>query len=538
MRSLAKYLVEILEANGVDLVFGIPGVHTVDLYRGLENSRIRHVTPRHEQGAGFMADGYARVTRKPGVCFIITGPGMTNIATAMGQAYGDSIPMLVISTVNSVGEMGSGRGHLHELKDQRALIHGVSAFSHTVLDVRELEPVLARAFALFSAGRPRPVHIEIPVGLLNADASAMPSARRFILPHPPAPPVGAGEEIASRLVSARQPLIVAGGGAVHAASAIRSLAERLGAPVLMTVNARGVVPGDHPLALPLTGESASVIDLLKTSDATLALGTEFGPTDFADRLTAIGRLPGWLARADLDAEQLMRGLVADRPLLADARLTAEAVLAALPEGPPGDAGPRLAHAVRQEVEAAMNPVLSAGLQVLDTLVRTFPGAIIVGDSTQPIYAGCTAFGAMQPAGFFCSATGFGTLGYALPAGIGAALAAPDSPVFAVIGDGGLQFTIGEMASATETGASIRLILWNNTGYGEIKTYMLNAGVAPLGVDIRTPDFEPIARGFGWQYCKVSSMSEFSAALGSPCKGNEVIEIDEASFVGSLIGAST
>ena len=535
MRSLATYLVEILEANGVDTVFGIPGVHTVDLYRGLENSGIRHITPRHEQGAGFMADGYARVTGKPGVCFIITGPGMTNIATAMGQAYGDSIPMLVISSVNSIGEMGSGRGHLHELKDQSALIRGVSAFSHTILSIHEIEPVLARAYALFAAGRPRPVHIEIPVGLLNSDASDMPAARRFALPQPPSPPAGAGAQIAKRLAAARSPLIVAGGGAISAATAIRSLAERLGAPVLMTVNARGVISGDHPLAVPLTGDAAAVAELLTSSDATLALGTEFGPTDFGDRLPATGRLPGWLARADLDAEQLMRGVQADLPLLADARLTVEAVLEALPEGEPGDAGAKIAYAARKEVEGAMNPVLSAGLRLLDTLATTIPDAVIVGNSTQPVYAGCTAFGALRPASFFCSATGFGTLGYALPAAIGAALGAPDRPVFCLIGDGGLLFTIGEMASATEASTSVRLLLWNNAGYGEIKNYMLNAGVSPVGVDIHTPDFEPIAQGFGWTYRKVSSIGEFASALAAPAAGNEVIEIDEAAFTASVTG---
>jgi acetolactate synthase-1/2/3 large subunit len=222
------------------------------------------------------------------------------------------------------------------------------------------------------------------------------------------------------------------------------------------------------------------------------------------------------------------------PLLADARLTVEAVLAALPEGMPRD-GAKIARAARKEVEGAMNPVLSAGLRMLETLVQAVPDAIVVGDSTQPVYAGCTAFGALRPASFFCSATGFGTLGYALPAAIGAALGAPDRPVFGLIGDGGLQFTIGELASATEAGTSVRLILWNNAGYGEIKTYMVNAGVSPRGVDIHTPDFEPIARGFGWRYRKVSSMGEFSAALASPHEGNEVIEIDEAAFTGSLAG---
>jgi acetolactate synthase-1/2/3 large subunit len=138
--STGVYLTQLLKTYGVEIVFGIPGVHTVELYRGLAGSGLRHITPRHEQGAGFMADGYARVSRKPGVCFIISGPGMTNIVTAMGQAYGDSIPMLVISTVNAHGRMGSGEGWLHEMPNQNALVAGVSAFSRTVNRPEELAP--------------------------------------------------------------------------------------------------------------------------------------------------------------------------------------------------------------------------------------------------------------------------------------------------------------------------------------------------------------------------------------------------------------
>src|SRR5688500_12286038 len=156
-----EFLVKLLEAYGVEIIFGIPGVHTVELYRGLAASRIRHVTPRHEQGAGFMADGYARLTGKPGVCFVITGPGLTNIATAMAQAYQDSIPMLVISGVNSVAELGHGNGNLHELPDQQGLAAKLTAFSHTLFRAENLPAVLARAFAVFQSARPRPVHIEI-----------------------------------------------------------------------------------------------------------------------------------------------------------------------------------------------------------------------------------------------------------------------------------------------------------------------------------------------------------------------------------------
>ena len=132
MKTVGMYLAELLAAYGVEVIFGIPGVHTVELYRGLPNTPIRHVTPRHEQGAGFMADGYARVTGRPGVCFIITGPGMTNIATAMAQAYADSVPMLVISSVNASRQLGHGDGRLHELPSQRNVVAGFAAFSHTV----------------------------------------------------------------------------------------------------------------------------------------------------------------------------------------------------------------------------------------------------------------------------------------------------------------------------------------------------------------------------------------------------------------------
>jgi acetolactate synthase-1/2/3 large subunit len=156
MRTCGEVLVELLEAYGIDTVFGIPGVHTVELYRGLPNTRIRHITPRHEQGAGFMADGYARASGRPAACFIITGPGMTNIATAMGQALADSIPMLVISSVNNRHELALGEGRLHELHDQRGLVRGVSVFSHTLLRPAELPAVLARAFAVFDAARPGP----------------------------------------------------------------------------------------------------------------------------------------------------------------------------------------------------------------------------------------------------------------------------------------------------------------------------------------------------------------------------------------------
>jgi len=216
MKTVGMYLAELLEAYGVEVIFGIPGVHTVELYRGLPNTKLRHVTPRHEQGAGFMADGYARVSGRPGVCFIITGPGMTNIATAMAQAYADSIPMLVISAVNALGHIGSGEGWLHELQDQRQLVKQVSAFSHTVTAPAELPKVVARAFALFAGGRPRPVHIELPLDIITAPADKLPPIRAIVPPSPPAASPTALQEAANWLNGAKAPVLLLGGGAVRA----------------------------------------------------------------------------------------------------------------------------------------------------------------------------------------------------------------------------------------------------------------------------------------------------------------------------------
>ena len=189
MATCGEVLVRLLEAYGVDTVFGIPGVHTVELYRGLPATRIRHVTPRHEQGAGFMADGYARVSGKPGVCFIITGPGMTNILTAMGQAYAEFDPDA--GDLQRQPHRAAGHGPGPAARAALAagdVVAGVAAFSHTVLHPSQLPEVLARAFALFASARPRPVHIEIPIDVITAPADDLPLAPRPLPGRPGARP--------------------------------------------------------------------------------------------------------------------------------------------------------------------------------------------------------------------------------------------------------------------------------------------------------------------------------------------------------------
>jgi acetolactate synthase-1/2/3 large subunit len=502
-RRSGPWIVRLLASYGIEIAFGIPGVHTVALYEGLSTGALTHVTPRHEQGAGFMADGYARIAGKPAACFVITGPGLTNVATAMAQAYAESVPMLVLSSTSHRRHLGRGLGQLHELPDQQALASQVSAFSHTLHDLADLPQVLDRAFAVFESGRPRPVHIEIPLDVWDQTPPATPiAAARTQVPRP-TPGAAAIRAAAGALQAAERPVILAGGGAVRAAGPLRGLAERLDAPVVMTANARGLLAPSHPLAVPASPSLAPARALIAESDAVLAVGTELGPTDYDMYETGMPDWPRPLVRIDLDAAQLTRPVAADVPVLADAAPALGALAEALgaptaraePTAQAG--GAARAEQARSAAVRGLEPAMQRALAVANTVRDALPEALLIGDSTQPIYAGNLAFGAAFPGQWHNSATGYGTLGWALPASLGAALAAPTRPVVCLIGDGGLHYTLGELAAIRQAGRPVIVLLWNNAGYGEIKAAMQAEGVAPVGVELFTPDFDRLAEAYGF-----------------------------------------
>ncbi|WP_420408401.1 5-guanidino-2-oxopentanoate decarboxylase [Hoeflea sp.] len=525
-QTVGEALVGMLEAAGVDTVFGIPGVHTIELYRGLAASSIRHVTPRHEQGAGFMADGYARVTGKPGVCFVITGPGLTNVLTAMAQARADSIPMLVISGVNATPTLGKGRGHLHELPDQAALIRTVALWSHTLTDPADLGSVLARAFSVMTKGRPGPVHIEIPTDVMKLPAGPA----TFDLPVAVPRPASADDltRAADLIAASQKPVILAGGGAACHSGAVRSLADAIDAPVISTTNARGILAG-HPLDVPASPSLRCIRDLLMEADLVLALGTELGPTDVDMYENGEFALPENLVRVDIDPDQLARGPRAALSVEADLG----AFINGLMEAEPIRSRQRSSNGAGRAAAARKGALTETGepygelTAMLQKIWKVLPDATIVGDSTQLVYAGNMYVEAPRPSSWFNSATGFGTLGYAAPAAIGAALGAPDRPVVAVIGDGGLQFTLAELGSAGDCGADVAFLVWNNSGYREIETSMVSAGITPVGVTPSAPDFTLIAEAYGLPAQKVSGPDELASALRTlkrPC----VIEfVDQA-----------
>ncbi len=529
--TLGEYLVKLLEQYHVDTVFGIPGVHTVEMYRGLAGSAIKHITPRHEQGAGFMADGYARTSGKPGVAFVITGPGLTNIVTAMGQAFADSIPMLVISAVNHVGHIGHGEGELHESPNQGQLVAQVAASSFRVLAPSDLPKAIARAFAVFEGARPRPVHIEIPVNLFAANADNLEVKRAAII-HPPRPSEHAVMQAAKLCDAAIHPVILLGGGARGAGAAAQKLAERLDAPVVMTINGRGLVPAGHPLEVSASPSLRAVRELIHSADLVLAFGTEMGRTDYNMFDGEPFSLSAPLIRSDIDPVQIARNQPSDIALVGDAGAALHDLLSALAPEPKKADGAARAKASREAALAEQDQKYRTLISILGDIVTAVPDAVVVGDSTQLTYAGNLYLPISTSTRWFNSACGFGALGYALPAAIGARAAQPERPVICIAGDGGLQFTLGELGTAMEVGGPLVILCWNNRGFGEIKSSMIHRGVTPIGVDLHTPDFVVLAKAYGLEAVAPDTPDELGALLQKAVTSGKpmMIEIEEALFL--------
>jgi acetolactate synthase I/II/III large subunit len=520
--SCGEAVVEVLEGMGTETVFGIPGVHTLELYRGLTGSSIRHVTPRHEQGAGFMADAWARVTGKPGVCFLISGPGLTNALTPIAQAYHDSIPMLVVSGV--VPEARRGLGEIHDLPDQQATMSTVTAFSHTLADPAELPEVLGRARDVFTSRRPRPVHIQIPLDVLKQPADERATASPPAPADPPHPAPEAIEEAARLLAEAERPLILLGGGARDAGAEAQRVAERLGAPIGLTINARGTVDHDHPLCLGSALSFAPVSDLLREADATLLVAAQLSELELWG-LDEPLELRG-VIRVDIDEQQLDSRYPAAVALHGDAA----AVLAELASA----VEPRDTKAAEEAVRAALDALVwPAAVSKFAPLVRVLdealpPDRIIAGDSTQPVYAANHSLPMHRPRSWLMP-IGYGCLGCALPMAIGAKLAAPERPVLAIAGDGGFMFTVQELATARDLGLPLPVLVYDNRGYGEIRDLMDEAHIPQLGTDVATHDLPAIARGFGCEGVRVESLDELGARLTDALSatGPTVIELPAA-----------
>ena len=505
-RTCGEATIRLLSKYGVDTVFGIPGVHTLDFCRGLSDGTIRHVQARNEQGAGFMADGYARISGRPGVALVISGPGVTNALTAVGQSWADSIPMLLISSETDSRIHGKGWGALHEITDQRAVTAPMTSLSLRAYRPEDVPEMMARAFTSFKTIRPRPVHLSIPIDVL-----AMPVEEEWTpanLPEIPLPRQEQIQEAAEILRKAKNPIIMVGGGAIKAADSLRKLVDQLSAPVISSTAGKGIVPDDHPLSLNASIIRHEIQEYLSGADVILAVGTELAETDsFVDFL----KLSGKLIRIDLDPSKINDQYPADLGIISDAK---DAVEMILKEGNFSNSRERTSlekelGKLRKEIEANLTDSEIKHKQLLNQLEQSLPeNTFYAGDICQLVYTGAFGIRMKHPRSWSYPA-GYCTLGCGLPNAIGAKVAEPERPVVCLAGDGGLMFTVQELRVASELEMGLPIILWENGGLKQIQDDMRSRSIPLVGVEGVNPDFIKLAESMNCDGIEAKSVEHAS-----------------------------
>ncbi|WUV12231.1 thiamine pyrophosphate-binding protein [Amycolatopsis sp. NBC_01488] len=514
--SGARELVDALEGLGTEIVFGLPGVHNLPLWEALAETRIKLVGVRHEQTAGYAADGYARATGKLGVALVTTGPGAANTLGAVGEAMASAAPVLVIATdiPSTLRRPGVVRGVLHETSDQQAMFAPVTKGGFTVRAADQIGTTVHRAARLAVQPQSGPVYLGVPTDYL-----------RETVPHrrPPAPhrkPDGDVPDLAraeAMLSDAEHPLIWAGGGALRsgAGDAIGALAEKIAAPVITTFGARGLLPLDHPCLAPNPVHTPEVGELWDEADVVLAIGT-----DFDGLMTQNWRMPKprKLVAVNVDADDAAKNYPPDLTLVGDARAIVERLL---PKERPGldDITLRLAgigRRVRQRIRDE-EPQAYDFLSTLDEVLPT--DAVLVSDMCVAGYW-VGGFHRVRAPRKLAYPMGWGTLGYGFPASLGAAAAGVGRAI-CITGDGGFLYGCGDLATLAQEQLPVTVVLVDDGGYGMLRYDQDREGLPHRGVDWDSPDFVGLARSFGVHADRVSGFGRaFRRLLG------EFVESDE------------
>ncbi|WP_144793598.1 thiamine pyrophosphate-binding protein [Microbacterium paludicola] len=494
--TVARAVMSLIAAYGVDTVFGIPGTHNIELYRPLQELGLRTVTTRHEQGAVFAADGWSSTRGIPGVVITTSGPGLLNALSAAGTAWAESRPLLLLSPGRERGLPIERSGALHETKDPLGATASVLSWSRRAESASEAIDAVHDAFRFFRCARPGPVHVELPLDLLTeAWSAALPQPRRIeAAPLPPHPEVHRASEILS---AAARPAILAGGGSASAGSSLQTLAERLGAPVVTTVNGKGVISERHPLVVGSDIRLPAVQSLLSSADVLLVVGSDIGDAE----LWGGSITPEKIVRVDIDPAQTRRLFTPESTLIGDAAAIVPLILQSLslPESERGCWGD--VAALRGEVSRETRSARPDLSRIVESVAKAIPGdAIIAGDSSQVTYlATSTLFRSAQANQLLYMPT-YATLGYGLPAAIGAKIAAPDRTVVGLIGDGALMFSIQEFITAVEQQLCLPIVCVDNGGYGEIRDNMTDAGMTPIAVDLVQPDWAALGSALRGRGC--------------------------------------
>jgi thiamine pyrophosphate-dependent acetolactate synthase large subunit-like protein len=508
----ARAAVAALEDAGVSVAFGLPGVHNLPLWRELNGSPIRLVGVRHEQTAGYAADGYTRASGRLGVALTTTGPGAANTLAAVGEAWASRQPVLVIATdiPSTARRHGVWRGVLHEVTDQAAMFMPVVKEAIRVRSVDEIGPAVARGARTALEAPSRPVYVEIPTDLLNAEAgepapeSSAPAGAARPDPHQLA-------RAAALLERARRPLVWAGGGALQsgAGEAVARLAERLVAPVILTYSASGLLPRGHPCLVEAPPHVPEVGTLWDEADVVVGIGS-----DFDAMMTQGWKMPQppHLVAINVDPTDASKNYRPDVVVEADAARAAAALADQLGERGGLDSLERRLKALSLGVRERLASEEPEATGFLDAIERALPDdAIVVCDMCIPGYwlGGFHRTPAPRKLSY---PLGWGTLGCAFPQGLGAALAGT-GPAVSISGDGGFLYACGELAAAKQENIPLTAVIVDDGGYGMIRFDQDLHGDPREGVDLTNPDFVALAASFGVRADIVDGLGEhFAVAL--------------------------
>ena len=510
----ASAAVAALEAAGVSVAFGLPGVHNLPLWRELNGSPIRLVGVRHEQTAAYAADGYARASGDVGVALTTTGPGAANTLAAVGEAWASRQPVVVVATdiPSTARRHGVWRGVLHEATDQAAMFMPVVKEAIRVHAADEIGPAVARAIRTALAPPARPVYVEIPTDLLSANARLKGSD-----------PLSRGgldlgsvdrdqlERALALLERARRPLVWAGGGALQsgAGEAVARLAERLVAPVILTFSAKGLVPPGHPCLVESSPHVPEAGQLWDEADVVVAIGS-----DLDGMMTQAWKQPQppHLVAINVDPTDASKNYRPDVVVEADAAKATSALAERLGERGGLDSLQRRVRDLNRAVRERLTREEPEASAFLDVVEGALPDdAVVVCDMCIPGYW-LGGFHRTPAPRKFSYPLGWGTLGCAFPQGLGAALAGA-GPAVSISGDGGFLYACGELAAAKQENIPLTAVIVDDGGYGMIRYDQDLHGDPREGVDLANPDFVALAASFGIRADSVDGLGEhFGMAL--------------------------
>ncbi|MBO20125.1 MAG: hypothetical protein CL732_06270 [Chloroflexi bacterium] len=536
-------VIESLKAQGVDTVFGIISIHNLDLFDSLFASQdsMRFIGGRLELGCGFMADGYARATGKPGVLITSTGPGAADSVGALGESYFSGTPILEITTNVEQEFMGTGKNSTHETKDQLAMLESVTDWAVAVNQIESIPDNLMEVFDRFQTRRPRPAALEIPTNLLGEEADVEVLTARE--PQVPQGDPNKVEQALQMLLKAKRPAIMVGeevqmqGGVQE----IIQLAEKLGAAVVTADGAKGAFPEDHPQSLGqilgrrIWGENP-VQEWLGTCDVVVALGAIL-----PQRSTTGVQLsmPKDLIHVLLDGDSIGKNYDATVPIVANSQAVVQQWLGAIGDQDvhKGSSFMDEIAATKGEIRKVLQETWGNELKVFETVREVTPRDTIFSlDPTVATSRASRCLDIYEPRTFM-HPHGWAGLGFAFPAGIGAKAGKPDSPVVCVTGDGGFQYNFQELASCAQYGIHPVVLMFNDSAWGVLKRYQSDrfGEHRQYATELVNPDFVKLFESYGFEGTKVSNVADLGRALDNAIKSGKthLVEVQTPDGFGSL-----